>query len=182
MFTHDPKPVDAQYEVRDLPWKNFVASWLGRRLTMGYLGNVLALLPNYKEFDLVVALGDSLFLPLARKPLVRIMCGSALGEAMSASSPIRFISQSGIYAQELLTGLTQRGCVSISNNTRRHNPFVRHVIPLGVDNSKFFTNGTEKQSSPRFCLWALWRDASAVICCSSGLVASSSVKLRMPNS
>jgi phosphatidyl-myo-inositol alpha-mannosyltransferase len=148
VFTHDPKPTGAFYEVRLLPWKNFVASWWGRRLTMGYLGNVLALLPDYREFDLVVALGDSLLLPLARKPLVRIMCGSALGEALSASSPIRFISQTGIYAQELLTGLTQRGCVSISRNTRTHNPFVRNVIPLGVDRTKFFMNGAKRTEQP----------------------------------
>ena len=51
---------------------------------MGYLGNVLALLPDYREFDAIIAHGDSLLLPLAGKPVVRVMHGSALGEARSA--------------------------------------------------------------------------------------------------
>ncbi|HEV7744988.1 MAG TPA: glycosyltransferase family 4 protein [Pyrinomonadaceae bacterium] len=148
ILTHDPRPAEALYEVRLLPWKKFVSSWLGRRLTMGYLGNILALLPNYREFDLIVALGDSLLLPLARKPLVRVMCGSALGEAKSASSPIRFVMQLGVYAQELLTGLTQKGCVAISHNTRRDNPFVSHVIPIGVDLRKFSNAAAQRTDEP----------------------------------
>ena len=148
VFTHDPGPAEAVYEVQGLPWKNFVSSWLGRRLTMGYLGNVLALLPNYDDFDLIMALGDSLLLPLARKPLVRIMCGSALGEAWFASSPFRFMMQTGVYAEELLTGLMQRGCVSISHNARRHNPFVRHVIPIGVNLKRFYSSRSERTRDP----------------------------------
>src|SRR5262245_60442013 len=65
VFTHDPKPPRAAYDVRLLPWQTFVETWLGRRLTMGYLGNVLALLPDYSKFDVIVAHGDSLLLPIA---------------------------------------------------------------------------------------------------------------------
>jgi phosphatidylinositol alpha-mannosyltransferase len=133
VYTYDPKPEGAAYGVRPLPGKWFFSSWLGRRLTMGYLGNVLALLPRYHDADVVIALGDSLLLPLAGKQIVRIMLGSALGEALSARSPWRFVPQLGIYGQELLTGLTQPGCVAISRNTCRYNPFVRRVISLGVD-------------------------------------------------
>ena len=96
VFTHDPKPAGAAYDVRTLPWKGFVDTWLGRRVTMGYLGNVLAVVPNYSQFDVIVAHGDSLLLPLARKPLVRVMHGSALGEArsaaQSAASSCRWVS------------------------------------------------------------------------------------------
>ena len=148
VFSHDPKPGESIYEVRNLPWKNFVGTWVGRRLTMGYLGNILALLPNYEDFDLIMALGDSLFLPFARKPLVRIMCGSALGEALSASSPIRFASQAAIYVLELLTALTQRGCVAISENTCRYNPLVRRVIPIGVDLERFRVEPSQKTEQP----------------------------------
>ena len=31
VFTHDPKPAGAAYDVRALPWKGFVDTWLGRR-------------------------------------------------------------------------------------------------------------------------------------------------------
>jgi phosphatidyl-myo-inositol alpha-mannosyltransferase len=137
VFSHDSKPVGAAYEVRELPWKDFVNTWAGRRLTMGYLGNVLALLPDYRGFDLVISFGDSLLLPLASRPVLRVMLGSALGEAASAHSPGRAVLQAGIYLQELATALTQRS-VGISENTRRYNPFVRDAIPLGVD-SRIFT-------------------------------------------
>ena len=43
VFTYDPRPASARYETGALPARAFVMSWLGRRLTMGYLGNVLAL-------------------------------------------------------------------------------------------------------------------------------------------
>ena len=54
VFTHDQKPKDALYDVSPLPWRSFVDTWIGRRLTMGYLGNVLAILPDYHAFDIVV--------------------------------------------------------------------------------------------------------------------------------
>lgn len=137
VFTHDPKPEGATYEVRALPWKRFVDTWVGRRVTMGYFGNVLALLPDYREFDVIVAHGDSLLLPIAGKPVLRVMHGSALGEARSAGSIGRRALQLGVYAQELLTALLQNGVVAVSENTRRDNPFVRHVIPHGVDDTIF---------------------------------------------
>ena len=148
VWTHDPKPEGAAYEVRRLPWKRFASSWAGRRLTMGYLGNVLALMPEYGDADAVVTIGDSLLLPLLGKPFVRVMAGSALGEAVHAGSPWRFVMQAGVYAQELLSALMQPGCVGISRNTRRYNPFVRKVIPLGVDTSVFFPSASEKTAEP----------------------------------
>lgn len=148
VFTYDPKPDDAAYAVSALPWRGFATSWLGRRLTMGYLGNILALLPHYDEADVVITFGDSLFIPLLGKPHVRVMAGSALGEAMNSRSPWRFVMQMGVYAQELLTGLTQAGCVGISYNTRRYNPLIRHVIPLGIDMTRFFPALEAKTPDP----------------------------------
>jgi len=148
VWTYDPKLEGATYEVCGLPWKRFFAGWLGRRLTMGYLGNLLALLPRYHDADVVIAFGDSLLLPLTGKPVVRIMLGSALGEALSARSPWRFVLQLGVYAQELLTGFTQSGSVAISRNTRQYNPFIRRVIPLGVDLMVFSPDRSMKSPEP----------------------------------
>src|SRR5262245_25050729 len=114
VFTHDPKPADARYEVKPLPWRSFVASWLGRRLTMGYLGNVLALWAPYGDADAIIAHGDSLLLPLRGKPVVRVMHGSAWEEARSATSIGRAILQAGVYLQELVTASFQRGVVGVS--------------------------------------------------------------------
>jgi phosphatidylinositol alpha-mannosyltransferase len=147
VFSHDPKPADARYDVRELPWKRFVNSWLGRRITMGYLGNLMAVVPDYSRFDSVISFGDSLLLPLKNKPVLRVMLGSALGEARSARSIGRFILQSGVYLQELATALMQQ-TVGISENTRRYNPFVRQTILLGVDSEIFCATPHQKSPHP----------------------------------
>ena len=92
----------------ELPWKGFVNTWLGRRLTMGYLGNVLALVPSYREFDAVIAHGDSLLLGLCGKPVLRVMHGSALGEARSAQSWGRWRAAMG----RLRAGAGHRGAAA----------------------------------------------------------------------
>ena len=148
VFSHDPRPAGASYEVRELPWKRFVNTWFGRRVTMGYLGNLLAALPDYREFDAIIAHGDSLLLPLAGKPIVRIMHGSALGEAMSARSAGRWILQMGVYLQELVTALVEDGTVAVSECARRDNHFVRRVIPHGVDPRVFFPSSRAKTPEP----------------------------------
>lgn len=148
VFTHDPKPAEAAYDVTPLPWKAFVDTWIGRRVTMGYLGNLLAIVPSYRGFDAIVAHGDSLLLPLVGKPLVRVLYGSALGEARSARSIGRRILQWGVYGQELATAFLQKGVVGISECTRRENPFVRRVIGLGVDQHLFAPAPRERSSHP----------------------------------
>jgi phosphatidylinositol alpha-mannosyltransferase len=147
VLSHDPRPADASYGVAPLPWRAFVETWFGRRVTMGYLGNLLALVPDYREFDAIIAHGDSLLLPLAGKPVVRVMHGSALGEARSASSIGRRVLQLGVFVQELATALVSRGVVGVSENTRRDNPFVRRVIPHGVD-GRFFSVRGDKSATP----------------------------------
>lgn len=148
VWTHDPTPPGEAYEVRPLPWKRFVGSWAGRRLTMGYLGNLLAALPEYGEPDAFIAHGDSLLLPLLGRPVVRVMHGSALEEALSATSPARSLMQFGVYVQELLTGLTQTGCVAVSRNAGRYNPFVRRVVANGVNLSAFRADAACKTEEP----------------------------------
>ena len=148
VFTHDPKPAQAAYDVRPLPWRAFVETWLGRRLTMGYLGNVLAVVPDYSQFDVIVAHGDSLLLPIAGKPLVRVLHGSALGEARSSRSIGRCLLQLGVYGQELLTAMLQTGVVAVSASASRQNPFVRRVIPHGVDDRVFGPEPRERSARP----------------------------------
>jgi phosphatidyl-myo-inositol alpha-mannosyltransferase len=138
VFTYDTDIEGARYKVQGLPLGGLWKNWLGQRVTMGYLGNVITLCGKYNEFDVIVAHGDSLLLPLRAKPVVRVMHGSALGEALSADSPWRFLLQLGVYCQELITGLFQRNCVAVSQNTRSYNPFIRHVISNGVDLSVFY--------------------------------------------
>ncbi len=148
VFTYDPLPPGAKYRVAGLPARGFVTSRVGRALAMGYLGNVFALAPDYRPFDVIVSHGDSLLLPFARKPIVRIMHGSAFEEARSATSLSRIVLQGGVYVQELLTALTQRGTVGVSANTARFNPFVRRTIPNGVDLQRFRPDPALKSPEP----------------------------------
>ena len=147
VFTHDPKPSGASYDVRLLPWKAFVGTWAGRRVTMGYLGNVLAIAPDYSEFDAIVAHGDSSFLPIRRKAAHQNLHGSAARR--SAVSAIgRILLQLGVYAQELVTAALQKGAVSVSESGRRQNPFVRRVICHGVDEGVFAPEPSERSPRP----------------------------------
>jgi phosphatidylinositol alpha-mannosyltransferase len=148
VFTHDRKPEGASYEVRELPWRRFVSTWFGRRITMGYLGNLLTVVPSYAAFDAVIAHGDSLLAFFAGKPLMRVMHGSALGEARAASSPGRAVLQCGVYAQEVLTALLYPGVVAVSENARRGNPFIRRVIPHGVDERVFHASSEARSPEP----------------------------------
>jgi glycosyltransferase involved in cell wall biosynthesis len=148
VFSHDQRPAGAAYDVRPLPWQGFVDTWIGRRLTMGYLGNVLAVVPRYRDFDVVVTHGDSLLLGFLSKPVLRVMHGSARGEAQSARSWGRWILQYGVYAQELATAALQHGVVAVSENTRRDNPAIAHVIPHGVDRRVFHAVPGSKSPEP----------------------------------
>jgi phosphatidyl-myo-inositol alpha-mannosyltransferase len=148
VFTYDPRPSNARYETGPLPGRAFVTTWLGRRVAMGYVGNLLALGPRYRPFDVIIAHGDSLLLPLSGKPVVRVMHGSALEEARTASSPGRAILQAGVYLQELLTAILQRGTVAVSANARRFNPFIHRVIPNGIDLRTFRPDPAARSRRP----------------------------------
>lgn len=149
VFSHDPKPRRALYEVRPLPWKAFVETWAGLRMTAGYLGNILALQVDLREFEAVIAHGDSLLLSILRKPVIRVLHGSARGEALHATSVGRAVLQWGVYLQELLTAfISPSTVVGVSVNTQRDNPFVRCVIPNGIDTGIFHPLAASKSSHP----------------------------------
>ena len=149
VFSHDPRPAGAAYDVRELPWKSFVDTWAGLRMTAGYLGNVLALQVDLKEFDAVIAHGDSLLLSMGRTPVLRVMHGSARREAQHATSVGRAILQWGVYLQELLTAfVSPSGVVAVSGNTQLDNPFVRRLIPNGVDTGIFHPHPIGKSPHP----------------------------------
>jgi glycosyltransferase involved in cell wall biosynthesis len=147
VHSHDPAPAGAAYRTGPLPWRSFASTWAGRRMTMGYLGNLVMLLTPIGECDVVIAHGDSLLLPLRGRPVVRVMHGSGLEEARSATSIGRRILQFGVYGLELLTALSQP-CVAVSANTRRVNPGVRHIIPNGVDRQQFHADPGQRAARP----------------------------------
>lgn len=148
VYSHDPRPPGAAYETASLPWRGFVSTWAGRRLTMGYLGNVLMLVTRVGDAEILMAHGDSLLLPLRGRPVVRVMHGSALDEARTATSIGRRCLQAGVYGLELLTAALQRHCVAVSANTQRANRFIRHVIPNGVNRRVFRPDPAQRSPRP----------------------------------
>jgi glycosyltransferase involved in cell wall biosynthesis len=58
------------------------------------------------------------------------------------------VLQLGVYLQELASAATQPGCVGISENARRYNPFIRRVIPNGVDTTVFRPDPQGKTPEP----------------------------------
>jgi glycosyltransferase involved in cell wall biosynthesis len=80
--------------------------------------------------------------------VIRILHGSALGEARSATSFGRRVLQLGVYAQEILTAMLYRGVVAGSENARRDNRFVHDVLPYGVDDCIFRPRKEERSAQP----------------------------------
>jgi len=137
VWTADPAPPESAYRVRRIPAAALIHNWLGFRLVSGYLGNLLALFPTYGNAQVLIAHGDSLMLPFRGIPVLRIMHGSALDEALTSGSLFRMALQLGVYAQEWLTSITQP-TVGVSRNTRSRYPAIQQVIPNGVDTAQFF--------------------------------------------
>src|SRR5262245_50296851 len=77
MFSADSAPRGALYEVRRLPWSHWLRSFWGRRIGMGYLGNLIPFRLALTSFDVVATHGDGLFLSLCHPRAVRIFHGSA---------------------------------------------------------------------------------------------------------
>lgn len=142
VFSHDAAPPGAPYARRPLPGAVLWRHGLGKRLTMGWLGHAILLGTRFgDDAEVILAHGDSLLLPLRGRPVLRVMHGSARAEARAARSWWRWLSQTGIYALELLNAATQPGrVVAVSENTRQDfGPLIRRdrVVPNGVDLAGF---------------------------------------------
>jgi len=148
VWTYSSRPAGALYETKPLPAAGFVKSWLGARLTFGLLGNFFFFLPKYKNLDALLLHGDTALLGLKRRNLVRVMHGSALGEAFTARNPFRFFVQLIVYLQELFSAWMQPNTIGVSRNSTRYNPFVRKWISNGVDTAQFRTDSSSRSSVP----------------------------------
>ena len=132
VFSVDPAPPDAEYEVRPLP----APAWA----TSGFVGRMLALpwflyrLPRH-EFDVIHTHGDDSFFWSRRR--IRSLHGSALGELRSAVSWRRRLGQALLYPLELLSAVTAARAIVQSETTRRHFPFVKSFVPYSVDVERF---------------------------------------------
>jgi len=144
IFSSDPKPANAAYQVRRIE----VAERIKKsKLFQTYLWSLYVSRQDFSGFDVLHAHGDSQFLFSAKPPVIRTFYGSALGEALSAVSLKRKLAQLSLYPFEFLSGMCAAKSVAISQATVRHLPFIKTVIPCGVDVERF-RPAEEKSKNP----------------------------------
>ncbi|MBI3979831.1 MAG: glycosyltransferase family 4 protein [Chloroflexi bacterium] len=143
MFTLSPSCPEARYRVEQLR----LPAYLRRR--KGLLPFVVAFLfarQDLSPFDVVHAHGDNYLCLHRPAPMVRTFYGSALDEARSSATVRRSLSQCVQYPLEWIGGWAADWTVGISEATRRALPFIREVIPCGV-NLERFRPGAESDRS-----------------------------------
>src|SRR5262249_36052648 len=102
---------------------------------------------SFTNFDLVHAHGDDHLMLRRCRPHVRTFHGSALGEAVHATSTKVRTLQLTLYPCEILSALLADIRVGISHSTKRSIPHIDYVVPDGVDLS-LFCSSTAKSAQP----------------------------------
>jgi glycosyltransferase involved in cell wall biosynthesis len=144
VFSADPAPPGAGYEVRRIPVDDAVKD----RRVFHYLGFARRVArQDFSGFDLIHAHGDNQFLRRPGPPVVRTYWGSDLGELKGDLRLVPVASHLLGYGLEWLARKRADVTVGISENTKKDLPFLDHVIPPGVD-LDVFAPGGEKSVRP----------------------------------
>jgi len=149
MFSEDPGPPGAPYEVRRVTRAN--ATPRTRRNPLGFALRVGRL--DFSAFDLIHAQGDDQFIPRrSAPPVVRTLHGSSWAEAIHNGvyrlSPRRFLLHFTFYALELVSDLRADTVVAVSRHTGRHFLRLDEVVPNGVDLGRFAPDDAPKAPQP----------------------------------
>jgi glycosyltransferase involved in cell wall biosynthesis len=140
-FSFSPKPSDALYTVVQLPWKT----------TSRFLQKIYPAIAFSKivvgMFDVVHYHGDD-YLCKGRKNRVRTFYGSALDEALHATTISRWLYQSLFYCFEWISCLKKGRCVGISEVTRKRLPNISKVINCSVPLDLYQYNSENKTKHP----------------------------------
>jgi len=133
-----PRPVDAIYAVEQIdakpPLRSLRASWILRRI-------------DWSRFDVLHAHGDDWFLWNKQVPAhVRTVHGSCLAEARHIPGLKNKFYMLWLAALETLSVCVADRTVGVSANTCRSYPWIKRVVPNGVDMTAFSPG--EKESVP----------------------------------
>ena len=144
IFSQDPKPAGAAFDVVQLPGREKRLAPLTFPFTVARA--------DFSRFDLIHAQGDEHWMRHRGKPVVRTLHGSSLDEAMANGgfnmSPKHFVLHAWFYQWEVLSVLRADAVVSVSKAGARHVPRHADVIPNGIDARAFAPDGTAKSSIP----------------------------------
>jgi len=134
---HSPcaRPEDARYEHVVVPtgarWRTFRFAWELRRY-------------DWSRFDVVHAHGDDYFLWLKEPVHVRTMHGSCFAEAMHIPRAKEKLRMLLLGLAEVVATAAAHRTVGVSENTRRSYPWIRQVIPNGVNLDQFHPAGSKE--------------------------------------
>jgi phosphatidylinositol alpha-mannosyltransferase len=139
VFSQGGASPDSTYQVEVVP--------SGRRLrTFGFAWALRRY--DFTRFDVLNAHGDDWFLWGRRRPRhVHTYHGSCLAEMLHAKGLVTRARMAALAACEYNSLALADERVAISNNTRKYIPFIRHVIPCGVD-LRAFSPGPAKSAAP----------------------------------
>jgi glycosyltransferase involved in cell wall biosynthesis len=131
---------DARYATEVVPARRRLA-------TFGFAWDLRGY--DFSGFDVLNAHGDDWFLWGKRRPRhVHTYHGSCFAEMLHAKGLAGRARMGALalceYGSLLLADVT----VTVSENTRRYIPGIRHVIPCGVDTKAFSPGGGERSAAP----------------------------------
>lgn len=139
VFSQTGASEDSRYAVEVVPsgayLKTFGFAWDLRRY-------------DFSEFDVLNAHGDDWFLWGRKRPRhVHTFHGSCLAETLHARGVTAKARMAALALCEYSAAALADELVTVSANTQHYLPFVKKVIPCGVD-LKAFSPGMEKSDSP----------------------------------
>ncbi|MGH7771209.1 MAG: glycosyltransferase family 4 protein [Candidatus Binatia bacterium] len=148
VFSHDPAPYDALYQVSSFPLTRAILGYPSSPWTFPFQ----IAKQDFSAFDIIHAQGDEHLITRAGPPIVRTMHGSALAEAIHngwrARSPKRFFMHLYFYGCELIADLRANAVVGVSKETSHHYPRIHGVIPNGVEIEHFSQFNGRKSENP----------------------------------
>jgi len=144
VYSFDPRPEDALYNVRQLPLRRWAESTLGRLSITPLLLSGLDLC----AFDVMHAHGDDHFVLQRPIPWVRTMYGSAKREYASAVRLRRRVSQLALIPLEGLSSRRADIAVGISHDTRLCIPTIDDIVPCGVDLTLYRLSPRSRSTAP----------------------------------
>ena len=113
---------------------------------------------NLSSYDVLHAHGEDYWMWRRRVPMhVRTLHGSCFEEAIHIRGLGEKLRMVLLGFTEVLASLVADRTVLISPQTRRWTPWVRTVIPNGVDAARFAPDGTPLSSDPTVLFVGTWR-------------------------